>query len=78
MQNYDAAVAGLWHFDLYRLSEPSEIYEIGWEEARDGGICLVEWPERLGRLKPARFIDVYLSQPEGAQDLRNIEVAYHD
>jgi tRNA threonylcarbamoyladenosine biosynthesis protein TsaE len=41
----------LYHFDLYRLSSPEEVRELGWEEAREG-ICLVEWPERLGPLLP--------------------------
>ena len=39
------------HFDLYRLSGPAEVAELGWEEAREG-ILLVEWPERLGELRP--------------------------
>jgi tRNA threonylcarbamoyladenosine biosynthesis protein TsaE len=40
-----------WHFDLYRLSGPAEVPELGWDEARLG-ISLVEWPERLGHLTP--------------------------
>ncbi len=40
------------HFDLYRLSGPGEVVELGWDEARDG-IVIVEWPDRLGALAPA-------------------------
>lgn len=47
VQTYDTPTGALWHFDLYRLKDPEEIYEIGWEEALAGGIMLVEWPERL-------------------------------
>lgn len=54
VQNYDAAKAPIWHFDLYRTENPDEIYEIGWEEALSDGIVLVEWPERLGNLIPMR------------------------
>lgn len=51
VQTYDTPRGIVWHFDLYRLEEPEEIYEIGWEEALAGGIVIVEWPERLaGRL----------------------------
>lgn len=50
VQTYEANVP-VWHFDLYRLQDPDEIFEIGWEEAR-GGIALIEWPERLGPYKP--------------------------
>ena len=40
------------HFDLYRLSGPGEVVELGWDEAREG-IVIVEWPDRLGALAPA-------------------------
>lgn len=60
VQTYESAKGTIWHFDLYRLQDPDEIYEIGWEEALQGGIALIEWPERLGHHKPAhaRLIDI--------------------
>jgi tRNA threonylcarbamoyladenosine biosynthesis protein TsaE len=48
-----------WHFDLYRLETPEQIYELGWEEALAEGIVLIEWPERLGELLP-RHLSVTL------------------
>lgn len=48
VQTYETEEATLYHFDLYRLEDPEEIYEIGWEDALSGGIVLVEWPQRLG------------------------------
>ena len=36
------------HFDLYRLTRPEEAFEIGLDEALDGGFVVIEWPERLG------------------------------
>jgi tRNA threonylcarbamoyladenosine biosynthesis protein TsaE len=48
VQTYDTPAGALWHFDLYRLKTPDEIYEIGWEDALSGGLVVVEWPERLG------------------------------
>ncbi len=78
VQQYDAPLGAIWHFDLYRLSDESEIYEIGWEEAMVGGISLVEWPERLGGLSPARYIEVILSPKADDKDARQIEVNYHD
>jgi len=35
----------IWHFDLYRLKSPDELYELGIEEALEKAICLIEWPE---------------------------------
>jgi tRNA threonylcarbamoyladenosine biosynthesis protein TsaE len=48
------------HFDLYRLSGPEELGELGWEEAREG-IVLVEWPERLGWLRPSDALTITLA-----------------
>jgi tRNA threonylcarbamoyladenosine biosynthesis protein TsaE len=54
VQSYDLPGGGAaHHFDLYRLSGAvADLRELGWEEAREG-IVLVEWPERLGALRPA-------------------------
>lgn len=60
VQMYDAPGFALWHFDLYRLSGPDEVYEVGWDEAREG-VALVEWPGRLGPLLPAGCLDLTLT-----------------
>lgn len=49
---YDTPKGAYWHFDLYRLETPEQVYELGWEEALAEGIVLLEWPERLGPLLP--------------------------
>lgn len=51
----------VWHFDLYRLKDPDEAWELGLEEAFADGVSLIEWPERLGSLLPAERLDVTLS-----------------
>jgi len=53
------------HFDLYRLSSPDELDELGFDEAGEGGVALVEWPERAGSRLPAAAIHVRLTE-EGA------------
>ncbi len=53
VQTYDAPGAEIWHCDLYRLTGPDEILELGLDAAFDEGICLVEWPDRLGAALPA-------------------------
>ncbi len=77
VQSYDSAVATIWHFDLYRLCDSSEVYEIGWEEALSGdeGIALVEWPERLDDMLPAGAMHVHISAVQGQPDARLIEVS---
>ncbi len=74
VQTYDGRCGQIWHFDLYRLTCPDEIYEIGWEEALSGGILLVEWAERLGNLLPPSYIEVSIS---GSNNQRKIEVTKH-
>lgn len=60
VQTYQAGDLVLAHFDLYRVEDPSEIYELGLDEALDDGIALIEWPERLeGRLPPNR-LDIHI------------------
>jgi tRNA threonylcarbamoyladenosine biosynthesis protein TsaE len=58
---YDTSRGTFWHFDLYRLEESDQVFELGWEEARADGIALVEWAERLGRLLPRERLTVMLA-----------------
>lgn len=61
VQTYDTPKTVIYHFDLYRLKSPEECYEIGWEDALGFGLLLIEWPEKLGYLKPKEFIQVDLT-----------------
>lgn len=58
---YDTPRGAFWHFDLYRLEAPEQVFELGWEEARADGIALVEWAERLGTLLPVDRLTVTLA-----------------
>ena len=49
---YETERGTFWHFDLYRLETPEQVYELGWEDALAEGIVLIEWPQRLGPLLP--------------------------
>ena len=60
VQVYDLPDAPVWHFDLYRLTNAEDAWELGIEEAFGTGITLIEWPDRLGSLLPAERLDVEL------------------
>jgi tRNA threonylcarbamoyladenosine biosynthesis protein TsaE len=45
---YEQLALPAWHVDLYRIEDPAEIEELGLDEARQDGVLLIEWPERLG------------------------------
>ncbi|MDB6178112.1 tRNA (adenosine(37)-N6)-threonylcarbamoyltransferase complex ATPase subunit type 1 TsaE [Paracoccus sp. Z330] len=56
VQTYDdPSGTEIWHADLYRLTDPSELDELGLEEAQDNAICLIEWPDRLDMLPPGAW-----------------------
>jgi len=59
VQSYATRIGTVHHFDLWRLDGPGGLRELGWEEARDG-IVLVEWPDRLGSLRPDNTLTVSL------------------
>lgn len=83
VQFYEGARLRVAHFDLYRLSNPDEAYEIGLDEALDDGAAIIEWPERLeGRLPPDRLdVEIGLEgegrsarlRPHGAWEGRKLE-----
>jgi tRNA threonylcarbamoyladenosine biosynthesis protein TsaE len=60
VQVYDLPGGAVWHFDLYRLRQPGEAWELAIEDAFRDGISLIEWPERLGLLLPAQRLDIAL------------------
>ena len=48
LMNHYPARLDLYHFDLYRLSDPDELIELGFDEyAYGSGVALIEWPEKL-------------------------------
>jgi len=50
VQAYDDLRPPVWHVDLYRIEHPEELEELGLDDALDGGVLVIEWPERLGAL----------------------------
>ena len=51
----------LYHMDFYRIIDEEELAELGIEEYFYGkGLCVVEWPERLGSLTPANRLEIRL------------------
>ena len=70
---YDTPKGTFWHFDLYRLEAPEQVFELGWEEALADGIVLIEWPERLGRLLPKHLgVTLELANDDGRRALLDV------
>jgi tRNA threonylcarbamoyladenosine biosynthesis protein TsaE len=67
VQTYETPTAAIWHYDLWRLSGPEALEELGWDEAREG-IILAEWPDRLGPLTPPHALNLTFSHhPTGRE-----------
>ncbi|MEL6724918.1 MAG: tRNA (adenosine(37)-N6)-threonylcarbamoyltransferase complex ATPase subunit type 1 TsaE [Pseudomonadota bacterium] len=66
VQTYQAPAFPVFHFDLYRLEHPDEVFELGWEETQDG-LTLIEWPDRSGPHLPSWRLDLTI---EIAGDIR--------
>ena len=75
MQAYALPRFTLTHADLYRLSGPAELAELGFDELSEGGVTLLEWPDRAAGFLPADRLDVALtlSAPQGPS-FRNARV----
>jgi tRNA threonylcarbamoyladenosine biosynthesis protein TsaE len=66
VQFYEGPRLHVAHFDLYRLSNPDEAYEIGLDEALADGAAVIEWPERLAGRLPGDRLDVEIALGEAA------------
>jgi len=66
----------IYHVDLYRIAEEGELATIGLEELWAGdGVCLVEWPERAGRLLPDAHLAVHMQHL--SETKRRVRLAPH-
>lgn len=61
VQSYDAPDFEIFHYDLYRIKSPEEIFEIGMEEAVYQGVSLIEWPEMMGGYLPRNCFRVEIT-----------------
>ncbi len=59
LQSYDLPRFRAHHFDLWRLGGPESLTELGWDDCR-ADLVLVEWPDRLGWLRPGDALSVEL------------------
>lgn len=78
LQTYDTPRGPVHHYDLYRLSDVAEIYELGWEESLESAITIAEWPERLGSQTPINAIGVDIKTDPSNPDGRQITITQPD
>ena len=76
VQEYSGGRLPLYHFDVYRIGEPEEMEEIGYDDYFFGeGVCLIEWAELIRELLPERVISVSIEKDlEKGFDYRLIHI----
>ncbi|MCI6857702.1 MAG: tRNA (adenosine(37)-N6)-threonylcarbamoyltransferase complex ATPase subunit type 1 TsaE [Eubacterium sp.] len=63
LQVYDEGRLPLYHFDVYRISDPEEMYEIGFDEYLEGeGVCFIEWANLIEDLLPDHYTKIYIDK----------------
>ena len=77
VQSYAGPVCEIWHADLYRIGDPGEVIELGLSEAFETAICLVEWPDRLGDLAPAKALVLDFA-PGLDEETRHLTLSWSD
>ena len=77
MQIYEEGRLPFYHFDVYRIGDPEEMEEIGYEDYFYGnGVCLVEWADLIEELLPADLCTIRIKKDlEKGFDYRKISIA---
>lgn len=70
VETYETPSFLLWHFDLYRLEQPGDVWELGLEEALEDGAVLIEWPERIEEMLGREGLLIRLEIIGGARKAR--------
>ena len=76
LQVYDEGRLPFYHFDVYRISDPEEMYEIGFEEYIEGeGVCFIEWANLIEEILPEHFTEIKIEKNlEKGFDYRRISI----
>jgi hypothetical protein len=75
MQIYDLPRFPVVHADLYRLSGPAEMSELGFDDLPEGAVMVLEWPDRAGNALPSDRLDITLTlAPKLKQQFRHARV----
>ena len=65
VKEYKTGRLPLYHFDVYRITDPDEMYELGYEEYFYGdGVCVIEWADLIEELLPEHTIRIEIQYGE--------------
>lgn len=66
---YEGGSLPVYHFDVYRIDEPDDMYDIGFDEyVGTDGVCLIEWSEKILKILPSPRYEVIISKDNDKHD----------
>ena len=68
----------VYHFDVYRLEDSSEFYEIGGDEYFGNGICIIEWGELIKDALPKKYIHIIFEKDNNDENKRILNIQFYD
>ena len=75
VNEYEGGGLPLFHFDMYRLEDAGDLFDIGWEDYLDrGGVCAVEWSERVEEALPEDAVTVSIARSPEDERWREITI----
>lgn len=74
VNEYQKNQLSIYHFDVYRLEDASEFYEIGGEEYFENGICLIEWGEIIQETLPKNYLHITFSKDDSDENIRILTI----
>lgn len=77
VNEYKTNDINLYHFDIYRLEDIDEFYEIGGEEYFEKGICIIEWGELLNPILPKDYILIKIEPVQNNINSRLFTIQSH-
>lgn len=74
VNEYKGDGRNIYHFDFYRINDPEEAYDFGYEEYfYSGNMCFVEWPEKIDDLMPDDALVMKFTEREDGVRLINVD-----
>lgn len=76
VQEYLSGRIALYHFDVYRIDDPEEMFEVGFDEYLFGdGVCIIEWAEKIKDILPDGVLKIVIKKDGGEDfDSRIVEI----
>ena len=74
VNEYNANICPIYHFDVYRLADIDEFYAMGGEEYFEKGICIIEWGETILEALPKEYIHIFFEKSSIDENTRILKV----